>query len=146
MQEKSRPDVQDHLLIRSEGVELLHDQVPVNDAIARYSRGVQVGPFKHFSLYLRIKYTGSADTNMVWGLPQFLDPNSGLWHDYRQGIFASLTFEDTVHTTERDYIFTGDCVGREFRVQLLGDKALSTGNVPTSSNYYTVSAAVEFFN
>lgn len=146
MQNGHTPDPQNGLVERSEEVIRLHDQVLVNDALARYSNGIPVGPFRKFALYLRIKYTGSADTNVVQVIPQFLEPNSGVWHDHLEGIWASMYFEDTVHTTERDYVFTGDCIGREFRVELLGGKASSSGNVPTASNYYTVSAAVEFYN
>jgi hypothetical protein len=146
MTQPQQPEPQDHIIARSKEILVLHDQVLVNSATPLFSRPVQCGPYRHFALYLRIKYTGTADTNVVQIIPQFLEPNSGVWHSHLEGIWASMYMEDTVHTTERSYIFTGDCLGREFRVQLLGGKASSTGNNPTTSRYYTVSVAVEFYN
>ncbi len=146
MQQRATPESQDDIIARSKDIIVLHDAIVVGDAIDHPSKGVQVGPFRKFTLYLSILYTGTADTNVVQVIPQFLEPNTGVWCDHLEGIWASMFFEDTVHTTQRNYVFTGDCVGREFRVNLLGGKASSSGNNPTSSRYYTVSAAVEFYN
>ena len=144
MVQGAQPEFQDHALVRSEEIVVLHDQVVVDDTTPRNSAGLQVGPFRHFALYLRVKSTGT-DDHVVQVIVQFLEPRSGLWHDYLQGLFASLHFEDVVHATERQYVFHGDCLGRELRVQLVGTTITSGSQTPTSSLYYTVSAAVELY-
>jgi len=131
------PVQQDSDVFRSQNILVLWDQLVVNDTVERYSEACQVGSFRKFALYLRV-YAETTPTTLQL-VPQFLEPRSGLWHDMLQGIFASLFFEDTVHNTERQYVFHGDCAGREFRL-----KAVGVGTA--SSTYFILSAAVEFYN
>jgi hypothetical protein len=134
----AEPEAQDHVIARSREIVVVLDQVIVNATTERISRALGVGAFRHFTLYLRIGSTGSG-SHIVQVIPQFLEPRSGIWHDFRQGIFASLVFEDTVHATERQYVYRGDNLGREMRVRLEGTNT-------TGSLYFTVSAAVELYN
>ena len=138
MSQGAGPEAQDHSIVRTEEVVQLLDQVAVNASDPEPSRSVQSGPFRHFALFLRIKSAGTG-AHIFQVIPQFLEPRSGVWHDYLEGLFASLFFEDTVHATERTYVFRGDCLGREFRVRLAGTST-------TGSLYFTVSAAVELYN
>ena len=138
MVQKSTPAAVDSAIVRSKGIRRLLDQVVVGAVITRISDPVETAPFRHFTLYLRIKSTGTG-AHVLRAVLEWLEPASGLWHAYNQDLFASLYYEDTATATEVDDVFSGDCVGREMRVRLVGTST-------TSSLYFTVSAAVEFYN
>jgi len=136
--QRAGPALQDSALVRSEEIRRLLDQVVVGATTTRISDPVQCGPFRRFTLYLRIKSTGTG-THVVQVIVEFLDRWSGKWHQYNQGPFASLFYEDTATATEVDDVYEGMCAGREMRVRLVGTNT-------TSSLYFTMSVAVEFFN
>ncbi len=70
---------------------------------------------------------------------QFLNPRTGQWHTYKQGLFASLYWEDTDVANVVQEMFSGECAGREMRLKI-------TGAGTSSSAYFTISASVEFYN
>jgi hypothetical protein len=125
------------LVARSEGIIPLIDQVVLDDAPTSYtSRAIPCGAYRHFGLYLRIKSASTPTTVQIF--VDFLDELSGLWHVYKQGLFASLIYEDQDVATEQQEIFNGDLAGRSMRVRAVG-----TGT--TSAATFTVSAAVELW-
>ena len=134
----ARPAEQDQAIIRSEDVIRLIDQELLNDVkTAITTRGLETGPWRHFTLYLRIKSAGTPTT--VQFIVEFLEPVSGKWHIYKQDLFASFFWEDQDTATEQDECFSGDCAGRDMRLRVLG-----VGT--TASATFTISAAVEFWN
>ena len=133
-----RPEKQDEALVRSDEVLRLIDQEVVGALATRISRDVECGPYRRFALYLRLDSTGT-DTHVVQVIVEFLDPQSMKWHQYNQGPFAALYYEDLDTATEKDDCYEGFCVGRRMRVRLVGTNT-------SASLYFTVSVAVEFFN
>ena len=139
MVQGAEPEVQDHVLVRSEEIVRLIDQRILSDVLGTItSAGLVAGPFRHFTLYLRIASSGTG-AQIVQFYIEFLEPRSGRWHRYLQGLFASLVYEDTVTATEVDEAFSGDVAGRDFRV-------VAVGTGVSDSLKFTVSAAVEFWN
>lgn len=124
-------------LVRSEDVVQLFDQKAINDTTEQLSDGLPCREFREFLLYLGIDSTGAPTTLQV--KIQFLDPWSGKWHTYKQGLFASLFYEDTDTANGIYECFSGECAGREMRVTL-------TGVGTSGSAYFTVDSAVEFRN
>jgi len=69
---------------------------------------------------------------------QFGGKPGGRWHTFKQGLFASLFYEDQDTSGGLAECFLGDVAGRVFRLKVIG-----TGT--DASNTFTVSAAVEFY-
>src|SRR3990167_2764088 len=123
---------------RPRRIEVLIDQVVLDDAPTAYtSRSVQTEDYRRFALYLRTKSASTPTT--VQYIVEFLEPESGVWHKYNEGVFASLYYEDTAVATEQDDIYTGYCLGR-------APRGRAGGAGTTSSATFTVSAAVELFD
>ncbi len=138
MVQGAEPEVQDRTLVRSEELVRLFDKVVVNATQTRESPAVQSGPFRRFALYLQIDSAG-VDDHTLQVVIEYLNPHTGLWHRYLQGIFASLFYEDTVTASEVNEVFDGLVMGKAMRVTLLGTST-------TASLTFTVSVGVEFFN
>lgn len=134
---ESTPVKQDDALYRSKDIVQLFDAKVINTTNPYVSDGVPCHAFRHFTLYLAIDSTSTPTTLHID--PEFLDPSTGKWYSYKQGLFASLYYEDGDTASGIYEVFTGECVGRDMRLKL-------TGVGTDSSNYFTVSAAVEFFN
>lgn len=122
---------------RSKEILKLFEKEVVNNTLERVSRGCICAPFRKFFLYLDIDSTGSPTDIRI--KVQFLNRVTGRWHTYKQGLFASLYYEDADTASGIWECFSGDCVGREFRITLTGADA-------AAANYWTVSAEVEFLN
>ena len=131
-----RPFLYDGILFRSTDVVQLFDGELVQDTRNHVSDAVECGAFRHFNLNLNIDST-STPTDLRIQV-QFLDTQSGKWHTYKQGLFASLYYEDTDTASGILEMFSGECAGRAMRIVL-------TGTGTTSSAYFTVSASVEFW-
>ena len=69
---------------------------------------------------------------------QFLGRPGGTWHTYKQGLFASLFYEDQDTANGIAESFSGDVAGRTMRFRAVGTDT-------TAVNMFTVSAAVEFY-
>ena len=111
----------------------------VNQTVIPYvSRALDCWSFRHFTLYFSIKSTGEG-THEVCLVPQFGIVEHGGWHGYYQGLFASLCYEDTDTAAMIFEVYSGDCDGRWFRVELV------PANV-TSTKYFEVSSRVEFWS
>lgn len=138
LQNGQRPEKFDDSIFRSRGILQLFDQKVINDTVARLSEPLQVGGFRHFTIYIKLKSTGT-DVHTIHIEPLFLEPSTGCWHTYKQGLFAALFYEDTDCATAICEVFNGDCAGRDFRVKI-------TGVDTTSLLYFTINVAVEFWN
>ena len=133
----STPVRQDDALYRSKNIVQLLDAFALISTTPKESPGVACHAFRRFTLYLAIDSTGEPTTIHVE--IEFLDPWSGKWHTFKQGLFAALYYEDTDTASGIYEMFTGECLGRNMRIKL-------TGVGTTGAVYFTVSAAVEFFN
>lgn len=131
------PVRQDEALYRSKDIVQLFDQKVISSTTPVISDGVPCAAFRHFSLYLFIDSTSTPTTLRIE--VEFLEPWSGKWHTYKQGVFAALYYEDGDTASGIWECFQGMCAGREMRIKL-------TGVGVTSSAYFTNSSAVELFN
>jgi len=135
---EQRPELMDDILARSKDVLLLLEKKKVSDDPSTvYTDSLEVAAFRRFTLYLDIDSTGTP-TDLRIEI-QFLEPQGSRWHTYKQGPFASLYWEDTDTASGIQECFSGECTGRVFRLKL-------TCSGGSSSDYFTVSAAVEFSN
>ena len=124
-------------LVRSEDIVQLFDRLKVNNTTERLSDALPCREFREFLLYVYIDSTGAPTTLQI--KVQYLDRWTGKWHTYKQGLFASLFYEDTDVASGVHECFSGEVMGREMRVTL-------TGVGTTGSAYFNVSVAVEFRN
>lgn len=124
-------------VVRSKDVVQVFDQKAVVNTTEQVSDWLLCQEFRKFLLYLGINSTSTPTTLQV--KVQFLDPWTGKPHTYKQGLFASLFYEDE-DTADGIYeCFSGECAGRAMRVTL-------TGAGTSGSAYFTVDTAVEFRN
>jgi len=137
MKGDATPDIQEKSLIRTHDVIQLFDKERVNSTTERISDAVQCAPFRKFGLYVSMDSTGAPTTLQV--KVQFLDRWSGQWHNYKQGVFAALFWEDTDVASLTNEAFVGDVLGRAMRVTL-------TAVGPSSTKYFDTSIAVDFWN
>jgi len=132
------PVLQDGQVVRSrEIIRLLKGEVVNSTTVFPTSESILTGPFRRFLLHLDIDSTLAPTTLRVE--VQFASSVTGKWHTYKQGLFASLYWEDTDVASGVQECFDGRCAGRFFRIKLTGAGVSSTA-------YFTVSASVEFFN
>ena len=124
-------------LVRSEDIVQLFDNKAVVNTTEQLSDALPCREFREFLLYLKIDSTGSPTTLRI--KLQYLDPWSSTWHTYKQGLFASLFYEDTDVASIIAECFSGEVMGREMRLTL-------TGVGTTGSAYFTTSIAIEFRN
>ena len=123
-------------IIRSKEQVRLFKDVVVNSTTDMYeSEPLNVEAFREFLLYLNIDSTLAPTTLRV--LVQWANKVTGKWHTFKQGLFASLFWEDADTASGVNECFKGQCDGRIFRVKLLGVGVTATA-------YFTVSASVEF--
>ena len=122
---------------RSKNVLTFFNKFTLKDTVERFSKEFPCHAFRKFQLYLFIDSTG-APTDIHIKV-QFLNPNDGQWYYYKQGLFASLYWEDTDTASGIRECFSGDCVGRAMRISVTGGDA-------SSAAYWTVTSDVEFLN
>ena len=116
---------------RSKDIILLADQRVLNDLITSFvTDGFPSGDFRFFALYLRLKSASTPTT--IQFIVQFLEPTSGLWHTYNQGIFATLFYEDTEVATEIQECYEGICLGTAMRIRAVGVGTTSSATFTTS--------------
>jgi hypothetical protein len=137
MKGSQAPTVQEESLIRTKDLIQLFDNERVNDTVERISGDVECAPFRKFGLYVFLDSTLAPTTLQV--KIQFLDRWSGRWHTYKQGLFASLFWEDTDVASGVSEAFVGDVLGRAVRVTL-------TGVGTTGTAYFDVSVSMDFWN
>jgi len=144
IQNGQRPEPFDDSIMRSRGILQLFDHEVVNNYTPRHSEPCQVGGFRHFTIYVSL-ISESTPYN-IHIEPEFLEPSSGCWHTYKQGLFAALFYEDTDCATKICEVFNGDCVGRDFRVTLTGIQESGNGGIVDATHYFITDIAVEFWN
>ena len=93
--------------------------------------------WRKFLLFLDIDSTLAPTT--IQFIPQFSDDGGTDWFDYKQGLFASLFYEDTDTASGIKECFSGECAGRLFRL-----RAVAVGTDAT--NLFLVTARVAFLN
>jgi len=131
------PELFDEAVVRSKDVIELVDKRDITDTTAWASDSVACGSFRHFLLMLNIDSTSTPTTLHIE--LQFLSRWDGQWHTLKQGPFAALFYEDGDTASGIQECFEGMCAGREMRL-------LITGVGTTSNEYFTITAALEFFN
>lgn len=104
---------------------------------SKNSSSVDCSRWRKFLLYLNVDST-LTPTDIRF-IPQFSDDAGTTWFDYKQGLFASLYYEDADTASGITECFSGDVVGRLFRL-----RAVATGT--SAANKFTVTATVEFQN
>lgn len=137
MKGSATPLVVDESIIRSKDPVQLFDDFPVIDNNAHYSESLECAAFRKFGLFLKLDSTSTPTT--IRFEVEFLDRWTGQWYTYKQGVFVSLYWEDVDVASIVYESFAGDCLGRAVRLKL-------TGAGCTSSAYFTISAAMEFWN
>ncbi len=137
MKGSAEPVVFEQALIRSKDTIQLFDGKLIQSTVVQYSEEIDVSAFRKFLLYLGIKSTSTPTTLLIE--VEFLDRWTSTWHTLKQGLFASLFYEDGDTATQRNEAFEGECVGRAMRLKL-------TGVGTTSAAYFTLSASVDLRN
>lgn len=131
------PDNEELKFFRSPLVTTLLNAVVFNAATTNQnSAQVDVEPYRRFTLYLQVDSTLAPTT--IQFLVQFSPDGGTTWHTYKQGLFASLFYEDTDVASTVYECFSGECAGRLFRL-----RAVAVGTDAT--NLFTVTAKAEFF-
>lgn len=131
------PSILSHDLVRSNTITTLIDGEVFDDSQTSYnSSAVSVDDYKHFLLYLDVDSTLAPTT--IQFIVQFSDDGGTTWYDYKQGLFASLFYEDQDTASGIKECFSGECAGRDFRL-----RAVATGTDAT--NKFTVTAKVGFY-
>ena len=135
---KHRTHTFDSTTVRSEEQLRLINQLLLNAVVTSHnSDGILCGAFRKFALHVRVKSDGTPTT--VQFIVQFLNEVDGLWSTYKQGLFASLFYEDADTATEVQECFTGDVSGRQMRVRVVG---VGTD----AANTFTVSAVLDLWH
>ena len=124
-------------LVRSKDQIQLFDNFVVNNTTEQISDGVNCWEYREFLLYLELDSTNTPTTLQI--KLQYRERWSSNWYTYKQGLFASLFYEDTDVASIIRECFSGPVLGREIRITL-------TGVGTTGSATFTVSAALEFRN
>ena len=112
----------------------LYNEAPNRDLSAAHD----CYSFRHFTLYLDVDSTGQGFHHICF-MPQFGITTRGRFHDYAQGLFAALCYEDEDTVLGIQEVFSGPCDGRFFRIRV----------IPYATDgdcYFTVSAWVEFWS
>ena len=124
--------------LRSDDIETLVTARVFNDVLtALNSAALDTHNRRRFLLFLNID-SANTPTDIQF-IPQFSDDDGVTWFDYKQGLFASLFFEDLDTAPGITECFSGECAGRLFRLRVV-----ATGT--TAPNTFTVTARVSFLN
>lgn len=139
MKGDATPLLQEEVLYRPKEPIQLFDSKVINSTTAQESDSIECAPFRKFGLFVYVDFTGTADTITLHIEVEFLDRWTGRWYTHKQGLFASLYYEEVDTVSGIWESFQGDCLGRAMRVKL-------TGAGVSSSNYFTVSIGVDLWN
>lgn len=108
-----------------------------DDPTSENSAKVDTDDYRYFTLYLNVDSTNSPTT--IQFLVQFSDDGGTTWFTFKQGVFASLYYEDTDVASGIKECFSGMCAGRDFRLRVVASGTDAT-------NSFTVTAKVEFWS
>lgn len=137
VQQGSSKPVTDYPL-RSNNIETLITARVFNNVLtALNSAALDTYSRRRFLLFLDIDSANAPTT--IQFIVQFSDDGGNDWFDYKQGLFASLFYEDTDTASGIQECFSGECAGRLFRL-----RAVAVGT--TAPNTFTVTARVSFLN
>jgi len=138
------PALQEEVIFRTKDLIQLFDKHIVDSTTPRISDDIECAPFRKFGIYVALKSTSSPDLLHVE--VEFMDRWSGQWYSYKQGLFAALFWEDTDTASGIYEAFVGDCLGRAVRVKVTGVDVAASGNVFSSTKYFTVSIGIDLWN
>ena len=116
---------------------LVNAQVFDDVQTAYNSAKVDVDQWKHFLLYLDVDSTGTGD-HIIQFIPQFSDDGGTTWYSWKQGLFASLFYEDVDTASGIKECFSGEVAGRDMRLRVVATTTSATLK-------FTVTAKVEFY-
>ena len=108
----------------------------VFDAVttAQNSTSLDVSKFRRFLLHLQV-LSASTPTDIRF-IVQFSDDGGTTWWTYKQGLFASLYYEDQDTASAINESFSGEVAGRLLRL-----RAVATGTTATAT--FTATAKIE---
>ena len=144
MKGDQRPALQEEVIYRPQDQLNLFDKLKVDSIVPRISADVACAPFRKFGLYVALDSTSTPDVIHVE--VEFLNPWTGQWYTYKQGVFAALYWEDADTASGIYECFTGEVLGRAMRVKITGVDVAASGNVFSSTKYFTASIGVDFWN
>ncbi len=144
MRGEQRPILQEAVIYRPQDILQLFDRHKVDSIVPRISDAIACAPFRKFGLHVYLDSTSSPDVIHIE--VEFLDEWSGQWYTHKQGVFAALYYEDTDTASGIYECFVGDVVGRAMRVKITGVNVAASGNVFSSTKYFTTSISVDFWN
>ena len=116
---------------------LFNAQILDDDPASTNSSTLDTDNEANFTLYLNITSTLSP-TNVQF-IVQFSNDGGTTWLDYKKDEFVSLFYEDVDTASGLKECVSGQCVGSDFRLRIVG-----TGTDAT--NFFTVTADVEFWS
>jgi hypothetical protein len=137
MRQDPGPEPVAESMVRCKEQVRLFDKVAVVSTNPYDSKALATGPYRKFGLFVYIDSTGAPTDIRI--TVEFLDKITGRWHTYKQGLFASLYYEDTDTASGLAECFQGECLGRDMRVKL-------TGTACTTAAYFNVDVSVELYN
>ncbi len=116
---------------------MLFDKARIGDnEVVLASEVLDAGNYRKFTLFLNIDSTGAPTTIQIE--VQFRDPNRNSWHTYKQGLFASLFYEDTDVANVIYECFTGDLPSEYMRL-------FATVAGGAAGAYFDVTASADFW-
>lgn len=121
---------------RREIVTAIDGVVLDDDPTSTNSSTISADPWTDFLLMLSVLSSGTPTT--VQFLVQFSDDVGTTWYTYKQGVFASLYYEDGDTASVVTECFSGKVHGRDMRVRAVG---VGTDG----SNTFTITAKVELW-
>ena len=123
---------------RSTAITTLVNAQVFDDTQTSYnSANVDCDDHKHFLLHLDVDSTGTGD-HIIQFVPQFSDDGGTTWYSYKQGLFASLFYEDVDTASGIKECFSGDVAGRDMRLRVVATDTSATLK-------FTVTVKVEFY-
>ena len=138
------PKLQEEVIYRPQDQLQLFENELINNTTSRYSDPIQCAPFRKFGLFVHIDSTSTPD--LIHVEVEFLDRWTGQWYTFKQGPFAALFWEDGDTASGIYECFVGDVLGRAVRVKLTGVNVAASGNVLSSTKYFTVSVGLDLWN
>jgi len=136
--QRAIPENQHSDVWRSREIIRLLDAITLDDNPTTInSDAVECSAFRNFSLIIDVDSTGAPTT--VQFIVEFLNPDTSNWHVYKQGVFASLIYEDTDTATEIHEMFSGVVAGRSMRVRVVavGSTSSATFKVSVSADFWS---------
>jgi len=102
------------------------------------SEAVDVRPWDEMLLYVDIERTGDPGAATLQVVTRFSPAEAGLYHDYMNGPFGHMIFENTQIGARISHCIQGRCPGRWMKVYIL-----ATGAGIDGDNYYEATISTD---